>query len=115
MTDLETRLAQVLAADAPAARDPLFRIEVMMRREQAALRRRIVAASALAFGVAILAAIGFVWTQTLPDGPGRLAALVAIGTVLTALLAAPYLGGTLALRGMLARTRTVVPRLRLWP
>jgi hypothetical protein len=117
MSDLDTRLEQALTADSPGPRDPMFRIAVMMRREQAALRRRIVAASALAFGAAILAAVGYAMTQALPNGGERLAALAAIGTVLTSVLVAPYLGGAAALRGLVAQASQTVRSVRaprLW-
>ena len=118
MTDLETRLVQALKADVPQARDPMFRIQVMERRGQAALRRRLLAGCGLALGVAILGALGLAVTQALLDGTARLAAIAAIGAVLTALLAAPYLGGGAALRGLAARatwTLRTLPRPRLWP
>lgn len=115
MTDLEARLDQALKADAPPTRDPMFRIAVLERRERAAFRRRILAGSGLAFGAAILAALGLAAAEGLPNGPERLAALAAIGAALTALLAGPHLGGAQALRNLLARTLQAMPRLRLWP
>ena len=58
MSDLDTRLDQALKADAPAPRDPMFRIEVLLRRERAAFRRRLLTAGAMVLGIAILAALG---------------------------------------------------------
>jgi hypothetical protein len=95
----------------------MFRIAVMMRRERALLRRRLLAGSGLAFGAAILAALGVELLQAVPDA-GRLAAGAAAGAGLATVLAAPWLGGAPALRGLLAQASSVVrtlPRLRLWP
>ena len=66
MTELDTRLDKALKADTPPALDPMFRIRVLERREQAAVRRRLVAGSVLAFGVAILAALATGVLQALP-------------------------------------------------
>lgn len=119
MTDLEARLDRALKADAPAARDPMFRIQVMERGTQAALRRQILAGCGMAFGVAILAALGAGVLQALPgaEGLGAVAA-AGVGVLLAALLVAPYLGGRSALDGLMARaswTLKAMPRLRLWP
>ena len=117
MTDLETRLDQALKADAPPARDPMFRIQVMERRMLTALRRRILAACALAFVAAIVGALGLVVAQTQLEGTARLAAIAAIGAVLTALLVAPSLGGRAALRGLAHRASFAIrtlPRPRAW-
>jgi hypothetical protein len=117
MTDLETRLDQALKADAPPARDPMFRILVMERRTQAVLRRRLVAGFGLALCAAVLAALGLMIAQTLLHGTERLTAVAMIAAALTVLLAAPYFGGRAALRGLAARaawTLRAVPRVRLW-
>ncbi len=117
MTELDTRLDKALKADTPPALDPMFRIQVLERREQAAVRRRLVAGSVLAFGVAILAALATGVLQALP-AVERLGAATAAGALLTALLVAPYLGGRAALNGLAARaswTLRTLPRLRLWP
>jgi hypothetical protein len=118
MSDLEMRLERALKADTPAARDPMFRILVMERRTHATLRRRLLIAFALAFGAAILGALGLAVAQTLLDGPEQLAAIAAICVALTALLAAPHLGGRAALRGLAQRASSTIrtmPRPRLWP
>jgi hypothetical protein len=41
MNDLETRLTDALHADIPPARDPLFRVELLVRLERARFRRRV--------------------------------------------------------------------------
>jgi hypothetical protein len=117
MTDLEIRLDEALKADAPPPRDPMFRIAVMVRRERAVLRRRRLAGCGLALGAAILAALAVELLQAVPDAE-RLAAGAAAGAVLAAILAAPWLGGALALRGLMARASgalRAMPGLRLWP
>jgi hypothetical protein len=120
MTDLETRLDQALKADVPPARDPMFRIRVMERRTRDVLRRRLVACSALAFGAAILGALGAGVLQTLPgtNWLGAAAAAAVVGALLLALLVAPYLGGRAVLNDLVARaswTLSSLPRMRLWP
>jgi hypothetical protein len=117
MSDLEARLDQALKADVPQARDPMFRVQVMERRAQAALRRRLLAGIVLTLVVAILGALGMAVAETLPGGTERLAAIAGIGAALTALLAAPYLGGRTALRGLAQRAAWglgAVARVRLW-
>jgi uncharacterized membrane protein YqjE len=117
MSDLETRLDRALRADAPQARDPMFRIQVMERRERTALRRRILVGFGLALGAAVLAALGLTLAQTLFDGAERLAAITAIAAVLMALLAAPHMGGRAALRGLAQQASSAIrtlPRVRLW-
>ena len=115
MTDLEARLDRALKAQGPPPRDPMFRIEVMVRRERAVVRRRLLAACALALGVAILGALGLLVTETLADGPQRLAVLAMVGAALMALLATPYLGAAGALRGLRARAAWAMRGIRFWP
>lgn len=43
LTDMEARLEKVLRADLPPARDPMFRIAVLERREGQQLRRQLAA------------------------------------------------------------------------
>lgn len=57
MSDLETRLTAALGADAPPARDPVFRVEVLIRLERARFRRQVVRALAVAGALAVLAAV----------------------------------------------------------
>ena len=95
----------------------MFRIAVMERRERTALRRRLAASAVLAFGAAILAAFCVGLLQALPGAEG-LGAIAGAGALLTTLLAAPYLGGRAALRGLAARAAwrlRTMPVLRLWP
>jgi hypothetical protein len=110
MTDLETRLEQALKAGGPAPRDPMFRIEILLRRERAAFRRRLVAGAAMALGAALVAALGLSAIDDLVGpGPVRLAAVAAAGALLIACLTAPYLGSIAVLRSLAARWR--VPNL----
>ena len=57
MSDLETRLSAALHADAPPARDARFRLEALLRLEQARFRRRVAAIVLVAAAVAVLAAV----------------------------------------------------------
>jgi len=53
MTNIDERIATALQHDAPPPRDPMFRIQLLERRERQRFRRR--ALQALAGGVAVLA------------------------------------------------------------
>jgi len=57
MSDRDARLAEALRADAPPARDPIFRVEVLTRLERARFRRRASAIVAVAVVAAIVAAM----------------------------------------------------------
>lgn len=52
--DNETRLERLLRADLPPARDPLFRIAVLERRERQAFRRRVAATVAVGAAAVVL-------------------------------------------------------------
>ena len=101
MTDLETRLDRAFKADGPPARDPMFRLAVLERRERTALRRKVLASGVLAFVAAVLAALCVGQLDLVPGGQ-RLAAIATAAALLTALLAAPHLGGRAALRALAA-------------
>ena len=104
MTDLETRLEQALKADSPSPRDPMFRIELLLRRQRAAARRQVLIGCAAAFAAAILATLGLgVIDELIAPGPERLAAVATAGGLLAALLAAPFLGTLPALRRLAQR------------
>jgi len=57
MSDLETRLTAALPADAPPERDMVFRVEVLVRLEQARFRRRVARTLVVAAAVAVVAAV----------------------------------------------------------
>ena len=57
MSDLETRLSAALHADDVSARDPLFRVEALVRLERARFRRRVRGMLAVAGVLAVLAAV----------------------------------------------------------
>ena len=56
MTDTDARLTAALQADAPAERDAIFRLNVLMRLERARFRRRVVSILALALAAGALVA-----------------------------------------------------------
>jgi hypothetical protein len=120
LSDLETRLERALEADAAPARDPMFRIEILQRRERTAYRRLALAATALAAGAALIAALiaGLVMASI---GGRPIAALAAGLLLLLLFLAAPRLAALPAVQGLFggwhaqarARLRTI-PTPRLW-
>ena len=57
MSDLGTRLTRALNADAPPARDAVFRVEVLVRLERARFRRHV---SRIVFTAALLAVLAAV-------------------------------------------------------
>ncbi len=119
MSDLETRLDQALQADAAPARDPLFRIQIMLRRERMDFRKQAWAAVALALGASLLAALvaGLVMAAL---GGRPIAALAAGLVILVAVLAAPRLAALPAVQVLFggwqahaqARLRTIARPLR---
>ena len=57
MSDFETRLTDALRADAPPARDAVFRLEVLLRLERARFRRRVLGALVVTGVLAVLGAL----------------------------------------------------------
>jgi hypothetical protein len=57
MSDLDARLTAALQADAPPARDPVFRVEVLVRLERTRFRRRLGRVLAVAGALAVVAAV----------------------------------------------------------
>jgi len=57
MTDLETRLTAALHADAPPTRDAMFRMQVLVRLEQARFKRRVARAVVVAAALGLVAAL----------------------------------------------------------
>jgi hypothetical protein len=57
MSDLDSRLAAALAADAPPERDALFRLDVLARLERARFQRRVVLVTAIALLAVMLVAV----------------------------------------------------------
>lgn len=105
MSDLETRLDNALAAQTPA-RDPMFRVQLLLRRERAAFRRRLVGGALMALAVAVTAALGLGMLGR-TTGPGPLwAALVAgMGVVMTAALMMSVAGARPAFGSLASRVR----------
>jgi hypothetical protein len=93
VTDLDARLEHALKAVDPAPRDPMFRVEILARRERAAFRRRVLGAVATALAAAILAPLGLAAiSEVFAPGALQLAAVAAAGAGLMAFLTAPHLG-----------------------
>jgi hypothetical protein len=57
MTDLETRLMAALRADGPPARDAMFRVNVLVRLEQARFKRRVARTIVVAGLLALIAGV----------------------------------------------------------
>lgn len=107
MTDVEARLERALKADAPATRDPMFRIEILMRRERAAMRRRLAAAGVVALVAAILTP--FILTAIgalLGASELRLVVIGIVAALLTLAFTAPFIGTPSMLSGLRARLRS---------
>lgn len=113
MSDLETRLDDALAALTPA-RDPRFRVEILLRREQAAFRRALLAGIASALGLAVLTALALaILAPTAGSGPLWTALIAGAAAGLMAVLAR----GRAALGGMALKLRSKLGRIpgsRLW-
>jgi hypothetical protein len=93
----DPRFAALLREDAPAERDPVFRVEVLCRLERAKYRRRLGALLALALVVAAIVAVGVGTGGAAREATG----VLLIGVALTAayFIVAP------ALTQLLARLR----------
>jgi len=90
MSDLETRLAAALHADAPPARDVRFRIEALVRLEQARFRRRVFVSVLIAAVVAVAAAVSGTALDVRIADVQRIGIVGAVAMVaLLALLARP--------------------------
>ena len=87
MTELESRLSAALGADAPPARDALFRLEVLVRRERGRFRRRLTLTVAAVFAAMVLVGLNAqplgAWAGTDPARLVVVAALVAAGVLAT--------------------------------
>jgi hypothetical protein len=70
--DVDKALANLLRDDAPAERDPLFRVAVLERLERARYRRRCGALTALALALAAIAGVGLAAGDTMRDAAGAL-------------------------------------------
>jgi uncharacterized membrane protein len=96
--DPDPLFAALLRKDAPAERDPVFRVEVLCRLERAKYRRRLVALLALALVVAAVAAVGVATGGAAREATG----VLLIGVALTA----AYFIVTPALTHFLSRLRS---------
>src|SRR5262245_16509350 len=79
MSELDARLTAALQADAPPERDPLFRVELLMRQERARFKRRVVLTIAVACVAAVLAALNVRAAEAWMAVDVSRVALVAIG------------------------------------
>ncbi|MBZ5578406.1 MAG: hypothetical protein LAP40_17725 [Acidobacteriia bacterium] len=89
--DRDNRLVELLRADAPPERDPVFRLKVLERREQRQFQRRLL--TMLAGMLVILVGMGF----AISLGNGALAPTGAL------IVGAALVSGYLAFRGQVRR------------
>ena len=111
MTDLEKRLQRAFAADASPATDPLFRLQVIIRRQRAALRRQFVEALGFACASAVLAVLVLrAVDEVIQSSSARLVvtAILAMGYVVVFMRR--YLGVPSFLHVLGARVRSVIWR-----
>jgi hypothetical protein len=109
VTELDTRLQRAFVADASPATDPLFRVQVIMRRQREALRRRLV--DALGFGSisALLAVLALQTADEVVESSSvrlGVTGIVAIGYVL--IVTCRYLGIPLFVQVLSARIRSSI-------
>jgi hypothetical protein len=57
MTNFDRRVTTALQQDAPPPRDPVFRLQLLERRERQRFRRRALHALSVATGVAVMSAL----------------------------------------------------------
>ncbi len=99
MSDLETRLTAALQAGAPPARDVRFRVDVLVRLEQARFRRRVGLSVLVAAVMAVLAAV---IAPTLDEWAAdvQLWTIALSGTVVLFALLAAQLAGPAGVRAL---------------
>jgi hypothetical protein len=78
--DSDTKLDELLREDAPQARDPLFRLSVLERRERMRFRRRMALLFAVVVTVTIAVLVGF---DTVGDRIVAPIAILLFGVVLS--------------------------------
>jgi hypothetical protein len=101
MTDLEARLEHALQAGGAPAPDPMFRIQILMRRERSAFHRRVLIGCTTALAAAVLLALGLGVIDALASpGTELLARLAGAVLTLAALFALPSTGMLPALRSL---------------
>ena len=109
MTELEKRLQRAFAADSSTAMDPLFRVQVMIRRQRAALRRQLVEALGFACASAVLAVLVLRAVDEVvqsSSAPLAVTAILVMGYVVV--LTRRYLGVPLFVRILSAEVRSVI-------
>jgi hypothetical protein len=111
VTELDRRLQRAFAADAAPAADPLFRVQVILRRQRAALRRQLAEAFG---GLCLCALLAALVLQSLDEPAGAIklrftvATLLAMGTgalLVHRYLEVPWLGHLMS-----AKVRSIIGR-----
>ena len=83
MSDLETRLSAALHAASPPARDAVFRVEVLVRIEQARFRRRVGRTLVVVGVLAVLVALNARAIDAWMTADGERLWIVALATAAT--------------------------------
>lgn len=111
MTELETRLQRAFAADASSATDPLFRIQVILRQQRAALRQQL--AEVLGF-LCVSAVLAVLVLQTVDEVVESTSVRLVITTILAmgymAFFTRRFLGVPSFLHDLRTRVRSII-----WP
>lgn len=111
MTEFETRLQRAFAADASPATDPLFRIQVSLRRERAALRRHLAEALGFVCVSAVLAVLVLQAVYEVVESTSvRLLVIAILTMAYVAVFARRYLGIPSFVEDLSARVRSVIWR-----
>ncbi len=96
--DSDQRIADLLREDAPAERDPMFRVGVLDRLERAKYRRRLTTVIACAVALAAIALLGVSVGGAVRETTSVLLVVVALATA--------YFVVAPAVMSLLARLRT---------
>jgi len=107
MTELDDRLTAALQEEAPE-RDPLFRVELLMRLERARFRRRVFLTIGVACMAAALAALN---VRAIEDWVAADVSRIAIVAIVAAVAMFPLAGVPLKATPV---TRTVARLLERW-
>jgi hypothetical protein len=116
LTELETRLQRAFAQDAAPAGDPLFRIQVILRRRQAQLRRHLVQGAAwLSLGAALAPLVFQAVDESVESTPVSLGVTALLALAGGVLLVRRYLDFSRLGLAVTGRVRWVIARYRdLW-
>jgi hypothetical protein len=112
VTEFETRLQRAFAADASPATDPPFRIQVILRRERAALRRHLAEVLGFVCVSAVLAVLVLQAVDEVVESTSvRLVVTAILAMIYVAVFARRYLEIPSFVHDLSARVRSVIWRI----